>query len=57
MTIIYCNWQDPDSIPLRSVFNNLNAKVIELTKDSIDWEDMVDNAISAEEDTLVFLGH
>lgn len=57
MTIIYCNWQDPDSIPLRSVFNNLNAKVIELTKDSTDWEDIVDNAISTEEDTLVFLGH
>lgn len=58
MTIIYSNRQDDDCLVLQRVWRNFpNANVIEITQQSIDWEDAVDNAISNEDDTLLFLGH
>lgn len=46
MTIIYSNRQDDDCLVLQRVWSNLpNANVIEITPQSIDWEDVVDNAI------------
>lgn len=58
MTIIYSNRQDDDCLVLQRVWRNFpNANVIEITPQSIDWEDIVDNAISNEDDTLLFLGH
>ena len=58
MTIIYSNRQDDDCLLLQRVWRNLtNAKVIEITPQSTDWEDIVDDAISNEDDVLMFLGH
>ena len=50
--------QDDDCLVLQRVWRNIpNVKLIEITPQSDDWEDMVDNAISNEDDTLLFLGH
>lgn len=58
MTIIYSNRQDDDCLVLQRVWRNIpNANVIEITPQSIDWEDDVDNAIVSEDDTLILLGH
>ena len=58
MTIIYSNRQDDDCLVLQRVWRNFpNANVIEITPQSIDWEDIVDNAIFNEEDTLILVGH
>ena len=58
MTIIYSNRQDDDCLVLQRVWRNFpDVNVIEITPQSIDWEDIVDNAISNEGDTILFLGH
>ena len=58
MTIIYSNRQDDDCLVLQRIWRNFpNENIIEITPQSIDWEDLVDNAISNEDDTLLFLGH
>lgn len=58
MTIIYSNSGDDDCLVLQRVWRNIpNVKLIEITDESKDWEDSVDNAISEETDTLLFLGH
>lgn len=58
MTIIYSNMQDDDCIILQEVWKNIpNVNLIEITPNSVDWEETVDNAISNENDTLLFLGH
>lgn len=58
MTIIFANAQDDDCQSMHKVWEGFNdAIVIEITPQSHDWEDMVDEAISKEEDTLIFLGH
>ncbi len=58
MTIIYSNAQDDDCLVLQRVWRNIpNVNLIEITPQSENWEDVVDNAISNEDDTLLFLGH
>lgn len=58
MTIIYSNRQDDDCMVLQRVWRNIpNANIVEITSQSVDWEDAVDNAISNENDTLLLLGH
>ncbi|MBR0489217.1 MAG: hypothetical protein IJJ68_03320 [Prevotella sp.] len=58
MTIIYSNRQDDDCMVLQRIWRNIpNANIIEITPQSVDWEDDVDNAISNEEDTLILVGH
>ena len=57
MTIIFSNREDLDSLVLKRVFQRLNAKILEILPNSIDWENSVDLAISEEKDTIVFIGH
>ena len=59
MTIIYSNFRDVDTSSMPLLWRNLpNANVVEITPDMIDvYEDIVDNAISQEEDTIIFCGH
>ncbi len=49
---------DDDCLTLSRIWENIpNANVIEITPTSEDWEEIVDNAISNEEDTIIFCGH
>ena len=58
MTIIFANAQDDDCQSMHKVWDGFpDATVIEITPQSIDWENMVDSAIAKEEDTLIFIGH
>lgn len=58
MTIIFANAQDDDCQSMRRVWAGFpDAIVIEITPQSTDWEDMVNEAIAKEEDILVFIGH
>ena len=58
MTIIYSNWNDEDCRCLQRVWQCISdVNVIEITSDMNDWDDVVDEAISNESDTLIFLGH
>lgn len=59
MTIIATNYNDVESLVTPTLWNGLtNVKLIQLTNDMIDtYEDIVDNAISEEDDTIIFIGH
>lgn len=58
MTVIYSNFNDTDTTLLRQVWEGLeNVRVIEITRDMIDYEDIVDEAIASEDDTIIFAGH
>ena len=58
MTVIYSNRQDDDCMVLQRVWQNIpNANIIEIIPQSVDWEDVVDSAISNEDDALLLLGH
>ena len=58
MTIIYSNWRDDDCRCLQRVWQGIpDANVIEITSDMNDCDDIVDDAIANESDTLIFLGH
>lgn len=58
MTVIFANNNDIDCMTLPKIWEGqLNVNLIEITKDSINWEDKVDEAIAKEEDTLIFAGH
>lgn len=59
MTIISVNWGDVDSRPRHILYDNLpGANVVEITPDMIDtYEDIVDNALANEDDTLIMCGH
>ena len=58
MTIIYSNAQDDDCLVIQRAWKGLqNVNLVEITPQSKDWEDMVDDAISKEDDTILFLGH
>ncbi len=58
MTVIYSNYLDDDCRILKEMwkgFNNVN--VIEITPSSENYEDLIDEAISKETDTLICCGH
>lgn len=58
MTIIYSNRLDDDCQVLQDIWRNIpDANVIEIIPGMTDCEDMVDNAISNEQDTLILIGH
>jgi hypothetical protein len=58
MTIIYSNAQDNDCLVLQRIWRNIpNVNLIEITPQTENFEDVVDNAISNENDMLLFLGH
>ena len=58
MTVIYVNWHDDDTTILPLMWHNIpNVNVIEITAESKNWEDEVDNALANEDDTLILAGH
>lgn len=58
MTVIFSNAGDPDCQTLRNLWKNVPGTiVIEINPLSRDWQRRVDQAIAAEDDTLIFCGH
>lgn len=58
MTVIFANMGDDDCRVLQEMWQGLAVDTfIEINKDSVDWEDSVDEAIAAETDTLIMAGH
>ena len=58
MTVIYSNMQDDDCRLLQHMWNNIpDVNVVEILPTSTYWEDRVNSAISAENDTIIFAGH
>ena len=57
MTVISANLGDIDNKYNHYLWEGIDCKVIELTPSSTDWEQMVDEAIANETDTLIFVGH
>lgn len=57
MTVIYSNFGDQDTLLLQQIWANLDCNVIEITHDMDDFEEIVDNAIADENDTLIMCGH
>lgn len=58
MTIIYSNMGDVDCSLLPLMWRGLpNARTIEITPRSVDWESQVHAALVAETDTLILTGH
>lgn len=58
MTVIYSNMGDTDCLLLQRIWADIpNVNLIEITSDSVDWEDTVDDAIANEHDTIIFAGH
>ena len=58
MTVIYSNFGDADTLALPGIWENIpNVNVIEITKDTVDFDETVNNAIWQETDTIIFCGH
>lgn len=58
MTIIYSNYLDDDCQTLKEIWKGFdNVNIIEVLPSSTDYEDIVDNAILNETDTLIICGH
>ena len=58
MTVIFSNAQDDDCRTLPKIWEGFDdCNVIEITPQSENWEEMVDEAIAKENDILVFAGH
>ena len=58
MTIIYSNFGDQDTQLLQTIWEGLNPdRVIEITRNTEDYEDIVDAALVEESDTLIMCGH
>ena len=57
MTIINAKWGDVDNKFNHYIWDGMDCKVIEITPSMTDWEQIVDDAIANETDTLIFVGH
>ena len=58
MTIIFSNNMDPDCQVIKQAWQDLkDINLVEITPDTEDYEDLVNNAIIAEDDTIMFVGH
>jgi len=58
ITVIYANADDTDTELLKGIWKDLkNVNVIEITKNSENYESIVDKAIMEEKGTLIFAGH
>jgi hypothetical protein len=58
MTVIYSNFGDNDTAILPLIWEGLpNVTVIEITRDTDNFEEIVDDAILQETDTILFCGH
>ena len=58
MTVIYSNMGDDDCRALQLVWQNIpDVNLIEIRKGDENYEEIVNDAISSENDTIMFLGH
>lgn len=57
MTIVFSNAHDDDCRILQRIWQGFDCNIVEITPSSIDYEDIVDNAIKNEHDTLILCGH
>lgn len=58
MTIIFSNNIDSDCQVIKQAWQGLkDINLVEITPDTDDYEDLVNNAIIAEDDTIMFVGH
>lgn len=57
MTVIYSDFEDVDTSVLKNIWKDLDVKVIRISRDSLTDDYDVNNAIAAEEDTLIVVGH
>lgn len=58
MTIIYSNRGDNDTLTLQRIWRDIpDVTLIEITRDTEDYEEMLDRAIERERDTILFCGH
>ena len=58
LTVIFSNRGDDDCSVLPLTWRNIpDTTVVEITPDMSDYEDLVDDAISREDDTLLLCGH
>lgn len=57
-TVIFSNAGDTDTAVLRYIWNGIpNVKVLEINKDTLNAQALVDQAIEEEHDTLICCGH
>lgn len=57
MTVIYSNFGDVDTKVLETLWEGLDAKVVELSKNNKDARRKALKAIEEEKDTILFCGH
>lgn len=59
MTVIWSNHEDYDTLSLKYIWATIpNVNVVEITPNMIDeYEELVDDAIAKETDTLILCGH
>ena len=58
LTVIYANRGDDDCSVLPIAWQNIpDVTVVEITQETTDYEELVDAAISKEDDTLLLIGH
>lgn len=58
ITVIYSNFGDQDTELLRGIWNDLpDVHLVEVRQGDEDYEHVVDAAIEAEDDTIIFAGH
>jgi len=58
MTVIYSNYLDDDCRILQEIWKGFdNVNIIEITPSSENYEDLIDEAIAKETDTLICCGH
>ena len=57
-TVIFSNAGDTDTAVLRFIWKGIpNVKLVEITKDTVNAKEKVEQAIEAEHDTLICCGH
>ena len=58
MTIIFSNFEDVDTLILTKLWEKFNNPiVVEVCRDTENYEDVVNQAIINETETLIFCGH
>lgn len=58
MTIIFSNNMDTDCQVIKQAWQDLkDINLVEITPDTDNYEDSVNNAIIAEDDTIMFVGY
>lgn len=57
MTVITAKWGDVDNEFNHYLWDGIDCNVIEINPSMTNWEQLVDDAIAKETDTLLFVGH